>query len=89
MPTCPKCGAEIDKLIYIGLRPQRCIAYVAHGCLLFDFIDEADDLLDGEYCCPLCNEVLFRNDGDAEEFLKGGIPGVVLKRLSGGRSGKV
>ena len=89
MPTCPKCGAEIYELIFIGVRPQKYVVYIAGEWLWFEPVEQAEDFLNGEYCCPECNEVLFRSESDAEEFLKKGIPGVVLRKISGGQDGEM
>jgi len=83
MPTCPECGEEINDLIYTEKRSWSVT--VSGQELYFKLTDKAKGYPpDGEYHCPKCGEVLFTKGSDAEEFLKKGIPGVVLKRLSEG-----
>ena len=72
MPKCPKCGEEIETLIAWIPKEDRCNVSLNHDNTL-DY--ESTDIIEGkgatEYACPLCNEVIFRNDIDAENFLKG------------------
>ena len=84
MPTCPECGKEINELIYTE-EQSWFVTIDWFGRLYFEPIydEEKGYPPDGEYRCPKCGEVLFTKGSDAEVFLKKGIPGIVMKRLSG------
>ena len=70
MPKCPKCGSEIEfldaKMMDYGtlhMHPDGTPDYI-WSC------DVYDGNPDFEFRCPECNELLFTNPDEAEEFLK-------------------
>ena len=67
MPRCPKCGAEIDHLIYYE---SGWLAYTYDGK---DYIRaEGLDIFKGSaYACPICGEFLFESETKAQKFLRG------------------
>ena len=72
MPKCPKCGEEIDHLIYYAYELQK--AYVgldAYGNLEYGNWDSLG-VTKGEpdYECPKCKEVLFHDEEEARRFLQ-------------------
>jgi len=71
MPECPRCGKEIDHLIFDGSE-EMSATVVLNSKGLVDYINwQSFGINDGEYKCPECGEVLFTDEGDAEAFLRG------------------
>ena len=71
MTKCPKCKEEIENLNFSKTKEIS-------GSVVFDgndieFIEEFDIYEEQKphtYRCPECNEILFENDEEAEEFLR-------------------
>jgi hypothetical protein len=71
-PKCPKCGAEIDHLVYYVKELSRAKFWYVDGYSEYSNWDTIDtDAETAEYCCPECQEVLFRDEGEAEQFFSG------------------
>jgi predicted RNA-binding Zn-ribbon protein involved in translation (DUF1610 family) len=74
-PRCPKCGKEIDYLIYTAKELVKADAYLSDRSIVeyhnWDTINVDYDTID--YECPECGEVLFHDERDVERFLKGEI----------------
>lgn len=69
MPTCPKCGKEIQKLISVesGTITYDFVLWKDHECW-----EDGDFEADGkvsDFLCPLCNEVLTNDSVKAAEIL--------------------
>lgn len=72
MPKCPKCGKEIDHLIFDGC--ERMTAKVELNSVdMVDYVDWDSFGFDenSEYKCPECGAVLFTDEEDAGAFLRG------------------
>lgn len=61
MPKCPKCNKEIDKLYEVCAGEDNTIHRNEPG-----YVPGTET----EYECPECQETLFSNPGDAENFLE-------------------
>lgn len=70
---CPKCKGEIESLNFskarnvfgtINLNEKQEAEWIEE----FDIDEEQKQY---EYRCPECNEILFEDDEEAENFLKG------------------
>jgi len=86
MPKCPKCGKEIDYLWnYSAVWEEYKLTIGRDGYEQYEFIDDSApvDGIDDEYVCPECHEVLFTDEEDAVNFLKGNTKEVMEKCLSG------
>ena len=71
-PRCPKCGAEIDHLIYNAKELVKASVYLSGDYLEYCSWDTlATDYDTVEYRCPECDEVLFRDENEAKKFLRG------------------
>jgi hypothetical protein len=73
MAKCPKCGKEIDHLIYWVPKQERYIFRISEDLPVYTFADRISDtpFLDGRYECPECRTVIFTEDEAAEDFLRG------------------
>lgn len=74
MAKCPKCGKEIDYLRDFSPAWQEFRATIGQdGYMSFEPMDnyEVMDREDDEYECPECTRVLFTDQVQAENFLKG------------------
>ena len=71
MPKCPKCGKEIDQLIYEGCeRMSATVELNSVGTVqYFNFYSHGFEGC--KFKCPECGEVLFKYEDDAEKFLRG------------------
>lgn len=73
MPKCPKCGKEIDHLVYYAYELQRANLWVFEDgeseYSTWDSLGETKG--DPDYECPECGEVLFHNEDEAINFLRG------------------
>ena len=69
---CPKCGVEIDHLRLFSRVEQRA-RFELDGAGDVHVLYEGDvpDYDDDDFECPECNEVLFHDWDEAEQFLKG------------------
>ena len=66
MPRCPKCGEEIDHLVYWE-KAWRRAEFEADG----EYHDWETHPTDSfYYACPCCGEKLFRSEEKALNFLK-------------------
>ena len=73
MPKCPKCGKEIDHLVYQSYELVTATALLTPADII-DYISwESHGITRDppEYKCPECGAVLFNKEEDAEAFLKG------------------
>jgi hypothetical protein len=75
MPKCPKCGREINSLLLRAKQMHDFRVYEYEGGLEYFWIGASsdDDLENEEYYCPKCGAILFTNDIDALNFLKGNL----------------
>jgi hypothetical protein len=71
MTNCPKCGKEIDILLFQGKQVQVFKVYSGEDGLEYLWIATLYGLEDEKYACPECGETLFTNDVDATNFLMG------------------
>jgi uncharacterized C2H2 Zn-finger protein len=74
MPKCPKCGAEINELLYYAYELNHAHFYVNEntGRAEFHNWDTIPDTKgDPDFECPECEEVLFHSQEEAEKFLRG------------------
>jgi len=69
LPKCPKCGKIIETLVLYGKQTQKFRVFLSEGKLQYEWTWSSDYLEDEEYCCPECNERLFRSDEEALAFL--------------------
>jgi len=69
-PRCPKCGEKIYYLIYYAKELVEATAYLSG-----DYLEHSGwqtlsvDYV--EYRCPVCNQVLFKDEEEVKKFLKG------------------
>ena len=66
MAVCPKCGEDIGLLKVIA--KQVVTLDFEAGCA-YENPEVADGLLDTEYACIECGEVLFTDEEQANDFL--------------------
>jgi hypothetical protein len=72
MPKCPKCGKEINFLkSYVYSRDEFNFVIDNDGTFDYDYVDNWDCVIDREFCCPECEEILFTDEEDARDFLLG------------------
>lgn len=72
MPKCPECGEEIATLIAWIPKEDRCkVSLNPNNTLNYEFDESIEGKGTTEYACPLCNEVIFKSEADAEKFLRG------------------
>jgi hypothetical protein len=73
MAKCPKCGKEIECLINVqsGYNYYR-FELDDEGVASYESEDDfqTTDVVN-DYCCDECNQVLFTDEEEAIEFLKG------------------
>ena len=67
MPNCPECKEEIAYLDYESHKVE-CGTFDVGGNFEDDYLKERRELV---FLCPECGEVLYNNEGEANEFLKG------------------
>ncbi len=65
MAKCPKCGEEICYLDY------EAVIEVAGRYIVESYKESKKRWIAELYLCPLCNEALFEDQNDADEFLEG------------------
>lgn len=74
MAKCPKCGSEIDQLRNRVKKEHTYIVTLAYGNLHYreenDYLRSSDEEC-GEYLCPECDGVIFRDWEKAKAFLMG------------------
>ena len=69
MPKCPKCGCEIDHLIYYVKEYNTYEFRIdSKGYKSYTYIDTYDKE-DEEYLCPECEETIATTEEEAEEIL--------------------
>lgn len=70
MPTCPKCKKEITQVLRCEMANVVSIMYLdeAGEVRLKEQSFETEAV---EFLCPECNQQLFHDSEDAENFLKG------------------
>ena len=86
MAKCPKCGKEIDYLRDFSPVWQEFKAFIGkNGSLDFETAGNECpmDSRDDEYVCPECQEVLFIDYQQAENFLKGVNYADTMERIKG------
>jgi len=72
MSVCPQCGAEIDHLVYQAYELQKADFYIFKTNVEYSSWDSLGDIAGNpEYRCPICDEVLFHGEDEAEKFLRG------------------
>lgn len=64
MTLCPKCGKQINKLIYVGLAQADFSGTHTWDYTNIMFIDDP-----GHYECPKCGETLFLLEEEAKKFM--------------------
>lgn len=68
---CPKCGAEIDHLVYQEEKSYDAIFTITdEGKPFYD--EEGADINSCSFCCPDCDEEVTKDEASAIELLKGG-----------------
>jgi len=66
-PRCPKCGSILDTFNYIAKEIVRA-TYSGNGnYCCWDTLE----VLNSEYRCPECGEILCHHEDEAEKFLRG------------------
>jgi hypothetical protein len=77
-PKCPKCGAVIRSLNYYEKAWNRALFMIhvvrSDGRVFYspEYYDwDTVEVIEGEYRCPECGEVLFTSEEEAEDFLTG------------------
>jgi len=77
MPKCPKCGKEIDHLIYNAYELQKADFYVFDTNTEYSNWDSLGFTYPNttEYHCPKCDELLFVDEDAAEKFLRSSFSG--------------
>jgi ssDNA-binding Zn-finger/Zn-ribbon topoisomerase 1 len=72
MPKCPKCGEEIDTLIYWRWEESEYYMWIPEGSEQpeLERIPRFDEDYDEGYECPECRALLFKSRGEAIDFLK-------------------
>lgn len=71
-PKCPKCKKEIKTLRNIVTGTMEYELRVdKDGDCEYAKMDFESDSGDNDFTCPLCRKILFNNEEDALEFLKG------------------
>jgi hypothetical protein len=71
MAKCPKCGKEIEELLYYAYELNHAHAFVGEGGLEYHNWDTLPDVRgDPDYECPECGAVLAHSEEEAERFLK-------------------
>jgi len=70
VPTCPKCKSEIDELICWAVGKRKYIFTAYDGVPNYEDWHEFRDTNQNTYECPECNEVLFKREEEAIDFLK-------------------
>jgi len=74
MPKCPKCGKEIDYLKdYFPVWQEYNMRINENGEEYYEFVNDSIpmDVMNDEFECPECGEILFKNHDDAVKFLRG------------------
>lgn len=70
MPTCPKCKAKIDRLSCMATETSRQWAYASQNHVEYDWA-EGYEFRPEFFRCPECEGLLFDNELNVLEFLKG------------------
>lgn len=72
MPKCPKCGREINALLNIVTGTMEYeLSLDVQGDEQYSRMDFENDNEINDFVCTLCQKVLFVDDEEAIEFLKG------------------
>jgi len=72
MPKCPKCGAEINYLVYSSIYKEEAFFSInEYGDTEYERLEEIEYMPDSYYRCPKCGETLFLDEEEAEKFLRG------------------
>jgi len=66
-PRCPKCGLILHGFNYVSKEIVRATFYGNREYVNWETID----VLDTEYRCPECDEILCHDEEEAEKFLRG------------------
>lgn len=77
MPVCPKCGRQINKLYYVIYVREVAPVHVDGENLTYRIYSE---FVDAWFCCVKCRGKLFKDEKDAEKFLRGDLK-MLLKTL--------
>jgi len=66
-PRCPRCGSIIESFSYIAKEIVRA-TYLGNGnYCCWDTLE----VLNSEFRCPECEEILCHHEDEAEKFLRG------------------
>jgi transcription initiation factor IIE alpha subunit len=80
MPKCPKCNEEIDYLnLFSRIEQRGRFELDPSGDPQFLVEGTVPDYDDDDFECPNCNEVLFHDSDEAEEFLKSSVELSILR----------
>jgi hypothetical protein len=80
MPKCPNCKELINSLNYIGMAIAN-VVLDEEGPFLASYEDVELLSSDGEYECPICNEIIFNDDDEAILFLQSDAVKEIVKEL--------
>ena len=70
MAKCPKCEAEIGRLMWSGTQVQMgTFERASDGTCYVDEDPVAHEMETEEFFCPECGEQLFDDQSEAEDFL--------------------
>ena len=69
MAICPKCGKEVDYLLY-SIPQLQCGKYDGFNHILDTYEQIIDHDIQDEYFCPECEQLLFNNLNKVNKFLK-------------------